>query len=392
MSRPPMPRGTWGNINTKKTNNGSWRASTRFRGYDGKARAVNAFAATSNAAKQKLKLILLEKSEESQSDLSGATKLKAVAELWLEEVRGSVAPNTFDEYRRIARRKIIEDLGDLCLREVTVGTVDRFLKDHAKLTPSQVRNIKSALSQVMSLAVRHDAIRSNPVRDVARITIKHKSPRALTLDEITRLRHLVEVFRTGPRVCGPRPNSDMIDIVDLMLGTGARIGEVMALRWCDVDIDGDIPCLTISGTIVEVNGQKPYRKDSPKTEAGYRQLVLPRHTVELLRRRHATSVTEWVFPSRLGGVRPLQNVHRYWRGVIKGTEFEWVNLHVLRKTVATLISATLGDDKAAKQLGHTSPDITRRYYIHRPDRVPDLTVILNTVIADDSKAGHQSTD
>jgi len=82
----------------------------------------------------------------------------------------------------------------------------------------------------------------------------------------------------------------------------------------------------------------------------------------------------------------LQNVYRYWRGVIKGTEFEWVNLHVLRKTVATLISATLGDDKAAKQLGHTSPDITRRYYIHRPDRVPDLTVILNTVIADDSNS------
>ncbi len=52
----------------------------------------------------------------------------------------------------------------------------------------------------------------------------------------------------------PGPKYDMADIIDLMLVTGCRIGEILALRWSDLDLDGDLPILTVSGTIETETG------------------------------------------------------------------------------------------------------------------------------------------
>ena len=77
----------------------------------------------------------------------------------------------------------------------------------------------------------------------------------------------------------------MADIVDLMLATGCRIGEVLALRWSDLDLDGDLPILTVSGTIKTETGKGTYRKATPKSDASRRTVVLPRFAAELLRVR-----------------------------------------------------------------------------------------------------------
>jgi len=143
--------------------------------------------------------------------------------------------------------------------------------------------------------------------------------------------------------------------------------------------------LTISGTVVEESGRPPYRKGSPKSKASYRTLILPNHAITLLERRLAARTSDFVFPSHNGGIRPIQDVHRYWRQVIKDTEFEWVKLHVLRKTVATHLSDEIDDDHAARQLGHSSPDVTRRHYIQRATMTPNVTHTLNELFTGDDK-------
>ena len=385
MVRPALSIGTWGKIGTSRVSEHSWRASATFRGYDGKTRKVTATAASAEASVRKLTAALFAHAGVDSGDLAGTTTLTVAAELWLEEIALNVARNTFDNYRLLVRGRILPALGARRLREITVGTVDRFLRFEAEFTPSQARNARSVLRQIMSLAVRHDAIRSNPVVDAGRIRVKRRPPRALSLPEITRLRRHVAQYRTGPGIHGPKPNNDIPDLVHVMLSTGARIGEALALRWCDIDLDSAPPTLTISGTIVEESGRPPYRKDSPKTKAGYRTLILPNHAVSVLERRREAGTSDFVFPSRNGGIRPIQDVHRYWRQVIKGTEFEWVRLHVLRKTVATHLSDEIDDDHAARQLGHSSPDVTRRHYIQRATITPDVTSTLNELFTGDTE-------
>ncbi len=89
----------------------------------------------------------------------------------------------------------------------------------------------------------------------------------------------------------------MADIIDLMLATGARIGEVLALRWSDIEIDAARPILTINGTIKTEPGRGTYRKATPKSAAGVRTVVLPDFAVEALCRRRKSTRANRPTPS-----------------------------------------------------------------------------------------------
>jgi hypothetical protein len=115
---------------------------------------------------------------------------------------------------------IMAALGDLRLREVTVGRVDRFLTATAnRHGAGSAKRAKTVLNGVLGLAARHDAIRANPVRDTARI--KHgekKNAVALTLTQVYELRVKLAADQKAR-------DWDLLDFVDMMLATGKRIGE-----------------------------------------------------------------------------------------------------------------------------------------------------------------------
>jgi len=150
----------------------------------------------------------------------------------------------------------------------------------------------------------------------------------------------------------------MSDIIDLMLATGARIGEVLALRWADVALDADRPNLTINGTIKTEPGKGTYRKASPKSDSSVRTVVLPDFATAVLRRRQAAArenPNDAIFPTRNGTWQQVNNVERRMRQIRKDTGLDWVTPHTFRMTVATLISERVDADTASQQLGHSSP-------------------------------------
>ena len=65
-------------------------------------------------------------------------------------------------------------------------------------------------------------------------------------------------------------------------------------------------------------------------------------------------------------------MERRWRQVRKDTGLEWVTPHTFRKTVATLISERVDAETASQQLGHSSPAITREFYISKPEIAADV--------------------
>lgn len=70
-----------------------------------------------------------------------------------------------------------------------------------------------------------------------------------------------------------------------MLGTSARIGEVLGLRRCDVDVTGAPPSVRIAGTIVAHRGEPVQRQDHPKTAKSRRTVAIPSFAAEAIRKR-----------------------------------------------------------------------------------------------------------
>ncbi|MBQ0895670.1 site-specific integrase [Micromonospora sp. U56] len=388
MARPELPIGTWGKIRTQKLGPNRFRARARFRDYDGKTRDIEATDTTGPAAERALKVKLRDRTTPNDDEITRETRVSRLAELWIEEITTEerIAPQTIQRYETSVRTAILPALGNLRIREASVGRLDRFLRDIAKDRPSAAKGAKVVLSQMFALAVRHGAIPTNPVRDTGRLRKPRRKVVALTDENLQAVRTAIRDWqRPVPGKPGPRHTGDLADIVDLMLATGARIGEILALRWEDLDLAAERPTLTICGTLVFVKGQGFFRQPWTKSDAGYRMIVLPRFAVGMLLARKlvaADNPHDAIFASRRGTWLSPNNVRRQWRQARADTDLSWVTPHTFRKTVATLIKEETDTKSASAQLGHSSEEVTDTYYIAKPVQAPDVSEILERLGAD----------
>ena len=193
--------------------------------------------------------------------------------------------------------------------------------------------------------------------------------KALQIPDLDTARAAIRRWQEStPGRSGPRHTSDLADVVDLLLATGARIGEILALRWQDLDLTGPEPSVTICGTLVFVKGVGLFRQEWTKTDAGFRIVILPRFAVAMLQRRRAAKSAknrDAVFCSRKDTWLYPNNVRRQWRQARQDTGLEWVTPHTFRKTVVTILDREGERDAAPAQLGHSSDEVTKTYYIEK---------------------------
>jgi integrase len=400
VARPQLPVGTWGKIRREEAGAGRFRARARFRDYDGVTRDVEAWGDTGAAAERALRIKLRDRSAPSNDDISPDMRIARLGELWLDEViaEGRVTPQTIDRYETSLRTAIRPALGNLRLREATVSRLDRFFKTIAAKHPAKARGAKVVLGQMLGMAVRHDALATNPVRDIARLHKRRRAVKALNVEDLHTVRAAIRQWQTPTAgKPGPRHNGDLADTVDLLLATGARISEVLALRWADLDLrwadlDLSVPRsrLTFSGTLVFVKGRGLFRQPWTKSDAGYRTVILPRFAVDMLLRRQLNApmnANDAIFPSRRGTWLSPNNVRRQWRAARKDTGLEWVTPHTFRKTVATLIDREADTKAASEQLGHASQAITDTFYIEKAKEAPDVSEVLQALGAGGEASG-----
>ncbi|MEU7960836.1 tyrosine-type recombinase/integrase [Micromonospora humida] len=382
MARPPLPIGTWGNIRTEKLGPNRYRARARFRDYDGSTRDVEATDTTGPAAIRALKVKLRDRAAPNDDEITRETHISKLASLWLDEITTEerLAPQTISQYEVSVRVSIVPALGNLRIREATVGRIDKFLRKVAEDRPTAARLAKVVLTQMLALAVRRGALTANPVRDTGRLRNPRRKVVALETEQLEGVRAAIQRWQqTTPGKPGPRHSGDLADIVDLMLATGARIGEILAARWEELNLAAERPTLTICGTIVYLKGKGFFRQDWTKSDAGFRTLVLPRFAVGMLMARKLTAADnphDAIFASRRGTWLSPQNVRRQWRQARSDAGLEWVTPHTFRKTVATLIDKETDAKHAAAQLGHATEQVTNRHYIVKPALAPDSSDIL----------------
>jgi integrase len=312
-------------------------------------------------------------------------RINRLGELWLDEVIAEerIAPQTVCRYETSLRTAIRPTLGNLRLREASVSRLDRFFKAIAAKHPAKARGAKCVLGQMLAMAVRHDALATNPVRDIGRLRKRRRSVKALRVEDLHAVRTAIRDWQTPPAgKPGPRHTGDLADIVDLLLATGARIGEVLAARWADLDLALARPTLTFSGTLVYVKGRGLFRQPWTKSDAGYRTVVLPRFAVDMLLCRQVNATAnphDAVFCTRRGTWLSPNNVRRQWRQARKDTALEWVVPHTFRKTVATLLDREADTKTASEQLGHATEEVTNTYYIEKAKVAPDVSDVLQVL-------------
>jgi len=294
--------GDRGDITWVTQPNGSIVARMYFRDHNGRRRRAKGVGRSKAAAKRAVNEAV-DAALRSGGEFRSSTTLATVAEEWLGGVaelvkRGVRSPTTYDVYARTLRVHVLPALGQLRISEFTPGRFDRFLStvqsDHGYATAKLCRTV---LSGVCALLVRRDALQHNPVRDVSNMERTQRQVQRQVLTRSDALRWL-EMLDADPYAV----RKDLPDLVRLLLATGMRLGEVLALAWHDVDLERGI--VRVEATIVRVRGEGLVRKTT-KSATSQRVLLIPVWCVAMLRtRREASPSTRPVSPTPwvVGGI------------------------------------------------------------------------------------------
>ncbi|QMU81405.1 MULTISPECIES: site-specific integrase [Paenarthrobacter] len=395
----------------KDETTGVWTVRGRYRDDSGARRDIKRSGKTAGAADRALRLAFKNAQVQSQQHAERAQRMQEealtlgeLAMRWLEWRKpapvkidqttqtGTVATDelrlqTWTSYESNLRLHILPAMGELNVSGLKTSDCERTIHDlYNKQAGTGYRTAamaKQVLMQVMDYAVRQGHRSDNPVRSVSRIPNAKKAPVKLKQATVAAVHEAVRARQPEPGVGGPKPTSRLSDVVLLLMATGLRIGEVLAVRWDDIHINGSAMFLTVSGTLIERKGAF-YRQNFPKTDDSQRTLPLTQEWIKaMIRRRNLNrrlTPTNAVFPTRNGTfVRPSNfrdDLKKATGGTLVG---EKITPHVFRSTVGTAISEEFGHEAAQMQLGHSSPETTRRHYIQRPDIVPDYSSSLGNL-------------
>ena len=408
MARPPLPLGEHGSI-ALASRRGLWVARCRFRGLDGVTRHIQKSGKTKTAARLALQDELRAQRGERTEMLRPESRFRGAADIWMVKIRARRADSTADTYDHCLRKQVLPQLGELRLYECDVAQLDAFFTrlERARrpvelpdgttgarpmYAASTRRQIRAIVSGVLQQAVLHQAIPTNPVRELERIESPkgHRTapPRGLTPEERHRLHAFVDTDKSAIR-------ADLPDLIRFALGSGLRIGEICAVRWMDLDLDGMpvvsdhdmrlVPVVAVRQNVYPVKG-KGLTVHGGKSAMALRIVPLPQLVVSCLRVRYCPEFDPtWPVFASAGrdGVptyRWPSNVRRNVRAVREHVGLSWMTPHTWRRTYATVLDdeMTLTDRAKADLMGQAK--FLKDAYVSRGELHPDAAVLLDAAL------------
>ncbi|OBA48815.1 integrase [Nocardia sp. 852002-20019_SCH5090214] len=391
MPRQRMAPGEWGKISVTQTGPEKFTASTYVRDQDGKRRQVERSGRSEEDARRNLQRHLKTRTSPSASTvITERTTLAELFALWIaSKEKAGLKGQSVDKYQRAWDKHGVKQIGELRVREFPTSRAESHLGIVAESAASQAKFLRVALTGMFAMAVRHDVLAVNPLRETSRDTRKKTPVRALTVDEFARVRAAVLAYTKREHVSGPPPGRLLPPFVDVMGSTGCRPNEVLGLRWSDVDLLSDPPVMTVAGTMIDhgkVKGQSLRRQDSRKGDAPDHTVVLPALAVQALAKLLGeaskdlesleTLADKPVFPNRDGGWMSLNNLRRSLRAALP-EDLKWITPYSLRRTVGTVIRDGLGVEQAQAQLSHAQLATTEHHYVERRTHGPDVREVLD---------------
>jgi integrase len=326
------------------------------------------FRGTKREAEIKLATLVAENSKGEYVDTSRVTVAEFIDRWQRDWAVSHVSPKTLERYCELLRNHVVPELGKIALQKLRAIDVNaiygKLLRGDGRRKPLAARTIKHvhrvlhrALGHAESwgLVQRNVAARAEPPR-VAATEVAILAP-----DQV---RAVLEKLRCR----------SIFPILTLALATGMRRGELLALRWRDVDLDG--AALQVEQSLEQTKAGLRFK--SPKTKHGRRRITLPPSAVAVLRDLWKEQqeqrlrlglgkapVDALVFATWEGKPRSPNAFTKEWSVAVKAAKMPKVTLHSIRHTHASyLIAQGLDPLAISRRLGHASPTITLGVYGH----------------------------
>ncbi len=282
---------------------------------------------------------------------------------WLDSTKPNVRPSTHTRYGFDVRR-INAVLGNVKLTDLDSKKIQDFLKDLSVegLSARSITHCRTVFSIALGQAEDWGLIGRNPAAGkrvrVPRIS-KHEVE-ALTPDEA---RNVITAFAGHP----------LEALVITAMGTGLREGELLGLRWNDVDLDAGT--LTVRYQLQTINGERTYTE--PKSKASCQHLALPDVVIDALKRQHTRQLearlragNQWnetnvVFTTKGGTPFWGSNVLHSFQKHLADAGLRRMTIHELRHGAASLLLAGGSDIRSIMEfLRHSQISQTANTYTH----------------------------
>ena len=353
-----------GTISRRK--NGGWMAQYVVYTAQGRKRKT-LYGKTRAEAAKKLAKALSQRADGIVFDDQGLTVGEYLGR-WLMDVRDTVRKSTHRRYQYAIGSHIKPALGRIKLKDLTPAHARWFYRERldSGLAPATVHKLHVVLHKALKAAVADGLIPRNAAAGL-------KLPR-ITREEIDPLSQ-EEALRLLEAAAGDRLEALYV----LALNTGMRQGELLALKWDDVDLERGV--LRVRRTLTHAD--KAYVLGEPKTSKSRRTIRLTTSAVTALRAHLSRQLEEiermgslyepggLIFATETGTIINPSNLRiRYFKPLLKKAGVPPIRFHDLRHTCATLLlSKDVNPKIVSEMLGHSSISVTLDIYSHL---LPDM--------------------
>ncbi len=331
---------------------------------DGKRKRPTLYGKTRKEVADKLTKALTDRDSGLSFDANNL-RLGDYLHRWLEDSKkGSVKPVTYQGYERMVRNHLVPTLGRIRLKALTPSHLRSLYREktQAALSARTVGYVHATIHNALKQALDDGLIPRNVADAVKPPQLHREEIEPLTPQQSRRLLEAVG---------GDRFEA----LYALAVTAGLRQGELLGLRWEDIDLDRSI--LRVKRTLSRTKGAHPVFS-TPKTAKGRRNVKLTAKAVEAIKEHHQRQQKEqeglvglWqehglVFPTRVGTPMSRHNlVNRSFKPLLERAGLPDIRFHDLRHTCATLMLAVGTNPKVVQEtLGHANVSVTLDIYSH----------------------------
>lgn len=283
---------------------------------------------------------------------------------WLEAKESTIRATTWQRYRGIVRTHLVPHLGRISLSKLSPADVERMLRDMDG-SPRTRSHARAVLRTALQRAVAHGLIVRNPAALAAPPRVAQREEPAWDGDQARRFLASVKGHRLEA-------------LFTLALYTGMRQGEIIGLRWSDIDLVAGT--LSVKRSLQRVEGVMVPLE--PKTERSRRTIPLAGPVLEALA-AHRTAqdgpiASMYVFTAPSGGPLYPTAVYREFIEAAAAAGLPRVRFHSLRHTAGSLlVAAGVHPRVVMEMLGHSTIRLTMDTYSHvMPTQLRDASAVL----------------